>query len=216
MRSRSSASSGPGASWPVARTHDAKVKLPLRIAGGCLLMDHGFVGRRETGTQVRRESVLKHVGNRYADSMADLYVPRIVDWLLDELLISFPAISLAGPRAPGKTTTAVRRGGTVLRLDRPEVRQSVAASPDAMLTGLHPPVILDEWQEVPELLGAVKRSVDAVAPRPHGPGVSNGLKCCWAARGWPSGRRLTGRGQVLRTAGRAGSSRAGRVPGSGR
>ena len=37
---------------------------------------------------------------------------------------------------------------------------SVAASPDAMLAGLRPPVILDEWQEVPELLGAVKRSVD--------------------------------------------------------
>jgi hypothetical protein len=29
-----------------------------------------------------------------------------------------------------------------------------------MLTGLVAPVILDEWQEVPELLGAVKRSVD--------------------------------------------------------
>jgi hypothetical protein len=92
--------------------------------------------------------------------VSDLYVPRIVDGLLDELLGSFPAISLVGPRAAGKTTTAVRRGGTVLRLDRPEVRQSVAASPDAMLAGLRPPVILDEWQEVPELLGAVKRSVE--------------------------------------------------------
>jgi len=92
--------------------------------------------------------------------VSDLYVPRIVDGLLDELLLSFPAISLVGPRAAGKTTTAVRRGGTVLRMDRPEVRQSVAASPDAMLAGLRPPVILDEWQEVPELLGAVKRSVD--------------------------------------------------------
>ena len=88
-------------------------------------------------------------------------MPRIVDGLLDELLVSFPAISLVGPRAAGKTTTAVRRSGTVLRLDRPEVRQSVAASPDAMLAGLRPPVILDEWQEVPELLGAVKRSVDS-------------------------------------------------------
>jgi uncharacterized protein len=92
--------------------------------------------------------------------VSDLYVPRIVDGLLDELLVSFPAISLVGPRAAGKTTTAVRRGGTVLRLDRPDVRQSVAASPDALLVGLRPPVVLDEWQEVPELLGAVKRSVD--------------------------------------------------------
>ncbi len=87
-------------------------------------------------------------------------MPRIVDGLPDELLVSFAAISLVGPRAAGKTTRAVRRGGTVLRLDQPEVRQSVAASPDAMLAGLRPPVILDEWQEVPELLGAVKRSVD--------------------------------------------------------
>src|SRR5438034_6961516 len=91
-------------------------------------------------------------GNRYLDvretgtleRVSDLYVPRIVDGLLDELLLSFPAISLVGPRAAGKTTTAVRRGGTVLRMDRPEVRQSVAASPDAMLAGLRPPVILDE------------------------------------------------------------------------
>jgi hypothetical protein len=101
---------------------------------------------RETGTLSR---------------VSDLYVPRIVDGLLDELLVSFPAISLVGPRAAGKTTTAIRRGGTVLRLDRPEVRQPVAASPDVMLAGLHPPVILDEWQEVPELLGAVKRSVES-------------------------------------------------------
>jgi len=109
--------------------------------------------------------------------VSDLYVTRIVDGLLDELLVSFPAISLVGPRAAGKTTTAVRRGDTVLRLDRPEVRQSVAASPDAMLAGLRPPVILDEWQEVPELLGAVKRSVDAdPAPGRYiltGPGVWN-------------------------------------------
>jgi uncharacterized protein len=93
-------------------------------------------------------------------SVIDLYVPRIVDGSLDELLTYFPAISLVGPRAAGKTTTAVRRGGTVLRLDRSDVRRAVAASPDTMLAGLQSPVILDEWQEVPDVLGAVKRSVD--------------------------------------------------------
>ncbi len=50
--------------------------------------------------------------------VSDLYVPRIVDGLLDKLLCSFPAISLVGPRAAGKTITAVRRGGAVLRLGR--------------------------------------------------------------------------------------------------
>src|SRR5260370_23847779 len=79
--------------------------------------------------------------------MADPYVTRIVDGVLDELLTSFPAISLVGPRAAGKTTTAVRRGATVLRLDRPDVRAAVTADPDAMLHGLAEPVGLDEWQE---------------------------------------------------------------------
>ena len=92
--------------------------------------------------------------------MTDRYVPRIVDGLLDEVLAFFPAVSLVGPRAAGKTTTALRRGTTVLRLDQPDVRQSVSASPDAILRGLRPPVVIDEWQEVPDVLGAVKRSVD--------------------------------------------------------
>lgn len=92
--------------------------------------------------------------------MADAYVTRVVDGLLDQLLGSFSAVSLVGPRAAGKTTTAVRRAGTVLRLDRPNVRNAVAADPDAMLQGLPEPVVIDEWQEAPDVLGAVKRSVD--------------------------------------------------------
>jgi uncharacterized protein len=121
--------------------------------------------------------------------VSDLYVPRIVDGLLDELLVSFPAISLVGPRAAGKTTTAVRRGGTILRLDRPEVRQSVAASPDVMLTGLAAPVILDEWQEAPELLGAVKRSVDE-DPSPGRFILTGSVRAELENRVWPGTGRL--------------------------
>jgi predicted AAA+ superfamily ATPase len=121
--------------------------------------------------------------------VSDLYVPRIVDGLLDELLLSFPAISLAGPRAAGKTTTAVRRGGTVLRMDRAEVRQSVAASPDAMLAGLRSPVILDEWQEVPELLGAVKRSVDE-DPSPGRYILTGSVRAELENQVWPGTGRL--------------------------
>ncbi len=116
-------------------------------------------------------------------------MPRIVDGLLDELLVSFPAIALVGPRAAGKTTTAIRRGGTILRLDRPEVRQSVAASPDAMLTGLLAPVILDEWQEVPELLGAVKRSVDE-DPTPGRFILTGSVRAELENRVWPGTGRL--------------------------
>ncbi|HUD36292.1 MAG TPA: AAA family ATPase [Streptosporangiaceae bacterium] len=97
--------------------------------------------------------------------MAESYVSRAVDGLLDEMLAAFSAISLVGPRAAGKTTTAVRRAGTVLRLDRPNVRTAIAADPDALLAGLAEPVVIDEWQEVPDVFGAVKRSVDD-DPRP--------------------------------------------------
>lgn len=121
--------------------------------------------------------------------MGDAYVPRIVDGLLDELLVSFPAVSIVGPRAAGKTTTAVRRGGTVLRLDRPEVRQSIAASPDAMLAGLPRPVILDEWQEVPELLGAVKRSVDE-DPSPGHYILTGSVRAELENQVWPGTGRL--------------------------
>jgi len=152
---------------------------------------------RETGRQVCGKQVLSGAVKRYSglrgtgilSLVSNLYVPRIVDGLLDELLGSFPAVSLVGPRAAGKTTTAIRRGGTVLRLDRPEIRQSMAASPDAMLEGLRPPVILDEWQEVPELLGAVKRSVDE-DPSPGHYILTGSVRAELENRVWPGTGRL--------------------------
>jgi len=81
------------------------------------------------GTVTCRNQVLNAVENRYRQVMADQYVTRFVDGLLDQLLVSFSAISLVGPRAAGKTTTAVRRAGTVLRLDRRNVRSAVDADP---------------------------------------------------------------------------------------
>ncbi len=143
----------------------------------------------EAGTHGCRKPVLMVVGNRYSHVMATDYVPRIVDGLLDELLGSFPALSLVGPRAAGKTTTAVRRAATILRLDDPEVRQSVAAAPDAMIAGLAEPIVLDEWQEVPEVLGAVKRSVDA-NPAPGRFILTGSVRAEMENRVWPGTGRL--------------------------
>ncbi|WP_407320107.1 ATP-binding protein [Isoptericola halotolerans] len=89
------------------------------------------------------------------------YTPRLVDDVLDDLFAELPAIMLVGPRGCGKTTTALRRSASVLRLDQPLQADSLRADPDALLGVQKPPVLIDEWQVVPEVLGAVKRAVDS-------------------------------------------------------
>jgi hypothetical protein len=71
-----------------------------------------------------------------------------------------PAILLVGPRGTGKTTTAERHAASVLRLDRPSERRAVEADPDTALATSPRPLLIDEWQLVPDVLSAVKRAVD--------------------------------------------------------
>jgi len=68
---------------------------------------------------------------------------------------------LVGPRAGGKTTTAIRLATTVLRLDQRQVRDAIDADPDVVLAEADPPVLVDEWQLSPDVLGAGKRLIDA-------------------------------------------------------
>lgn len=88
------------------------------------------------------------------------YVPRLADSLIEELLEDVPAVMILGARASGKTTTAGRLAKSVVRLDRAEEAAPFHAAPDAALAAMPTPVLLDEWQAVPGVLGAVKRAVD--------------------------------------------------------
>ena len=92
------------------------------------------------------------------------YRPRIVDAELDELLEGLPAVSLEGPKAVGKTETALRRARTVHRLDDPGRLEIVRAAP-ARLTSGDPPILIDEWQRLPTSWDLVRRAVDR-DPRP--------------------------------------------------
>jgi hypothetical protein len=85
---------------------------------------------------------------------------RIEDYVGGFLLETFAAVLVTGPRAVGKTTSMRRLTRTHLDLSIPAVRDAVAADPDAALEGLDEPILLDEWQEVPDIVNAVKRSVD--------------------------------------------------------
>jgi len=89
------------------------------------------------------------------------YLPRLADEPLGELVSHAPAVVLVGPRAAGKTTTARRLAAEVVQLDRAAESAAFVVDPDSALIGRAEPLLLDEWQAVPEVLGAVKRAVDS-------------------------------------------------------
>ena len=87
------------------------------------------------------------------------YERRIIDDELDELLAGLAAVAIEGPKAVGKTATALERAATVIRLDDPAQATLVEADP-GRLTASDTPVLLDEWQRAPGVWDVVKRSVD--------------------------------------------------------
>jgi predicted AAA+ superfamily ATPase len=96
---------------------------------------------------------------------------------------------MVGPRACGKTTTCRRHSKGRLRLDRPAEASVARADPDAVLADGPFPLLIDEWQVVPDVLGAVKRAVD---DRP-GPGrfvLTGSAQADLTAAGWPGTGRL--------------------------
>lgn len=117
------------------------------------------------------------------------YRARLVDGLLDELLVQLPAISVIGPRAAGKSTTIGRRAATVIRLDVAAQAIAFEADPDAALRGLQEPVLLDEWQAVPGVLGAVRRAVEA-DPRPARFFVTGSVHAELEHQVWPATGRI--------------------------
>lgn len=94
-----------------------------------------------------------------------------------------PALALEGPKGVGKTETASRRAATVHALDDPAQRAVAVADPSRLLDS-PPPILLDEWQHVPEVWDLVRRRVDrgsspgqfllAGSATPSGPGTHSG------------------------------------------
>lgn len=118
------------------------------------------------------------------------YLQRLVDGLVAELLGELPALFVTGPRATGKTTTAARVAKTVIRLDREAEAVAFRADPDAAIRGLAEPVLLDEWQVVPSVLGAVKRAVDT-RPDPGRYLITGSVRGDLDGEVWPGTGRLT-------------------------
>jgi predicted AAA+ superfamily ATPase len=111
------------------------------------------------------------------------YLPRLVDSHLADLFSQLAALLVVGPRASGKTTTARRLARSIVRLDVPAEAAAFRFDADAALRAMAEPVLLDEWQEVPELMGAVRRSVDE-DPRPGRFLLTGSARARWGSEGW--------------------------------
>ncbi len=118
------------------------------------------------------------------------YVPRLVDPQLRSLLAALPAVMLVGPRACGKTTSAARLVASTVRLDRPYDAAAFQRDPDAALARFPEPLLIDEWQEVPDVLGAVKRAVD-VDFRPNRFILTGSVSSDLHTPSWPGTGRIT-------------------------
>ncbi len=117
------------------------------------------------------------------------YKRRHVDAHVDEILQQLPALLVLGARATGKTTTFDRRATTTIRLDREAEASAFEADPDAALQGLAEPVLLDEWQKVPGVLGAARRAVEA-DPHPNRFYVTGSVRADLQNEVWPATGRL--------------------------
>ncbi len=88
------------------------------------------------------------------------YLPRLADARMAAALADAPVVVLDGPRAAGKTTTALRLAASQVML--PRDLPLISADPDHFLAALEPPVLIDEWQLAGvDILWSVKRLVDA-------------------------------------------------------
>ncbi|MFM9877592.1 MAG: ATP-binding protein [Rhodoglobus sp.] len=87
------------------------------------------------------------------------YARRLVDNELDDLFPGIAAISLDGAKGVGKTATASERVATILRMDTSADAELIRAAPE-QLAAVTKPVLIDEWQRLPEVWDRVRRLVD--------------------------------------------------------
>jgi uncharacterized protein len=88
---------------------------------------------------------------------ADGLRPRRLAEVIPQRMGEEPVVILTGPRTVGKSTLlaaiAARSDRPVLDFDRPDVRAAAASDPGFIVSGPGP-VLIDEFQHVPEILAS--------------------------------------------------------------
>ncbi len=90
--------------------------------------------------------------------------PRYLKPKVKQALSRSPAVYLTGARQVGKTTLALEiareEGMAYLTLDDPTLLAAARRDPSGIVAGLKGPAVIDEVQRVPELLLAIKATID--------------------------------------------------------
>ena len=87
------------------------------------------------------------------------YSPRVAEADIEQALTRRGAVLLEGVRWCGKTSTALRFAHSALRLDDPDARILAGADPSEALRG-EVPLLIDEWQNAPQLWNRIRRECD--------------------------------------------------------
>ena len=120
----------------------------------------------DCGPERARNPAFRSLGFRILGDdrgMLRQYLPgparRRLETVVADRLEEEPVIVLEGPRSVGKSTLLARvaasRGVEVIDLDDPSVQAAVRGNLNGFLA-TPPPVCIDEYQKVPELLDAIK------------------------------------------------------------
>ena len=88
------------------------------------------------------------------------YLRRHIDGRLARLMTIHPACLVEGIRGVGKTSTAQQLAAATLRLDHPPTAEQAAGDPEAVCASLPTPVLIDEWQRIPQIWDALRRMID--------------------------------------------------------
>jgi len=92
--------------------------------------------------------------------LSDEYIDRRLRGGLTSALAHSPVVAVTGPRTSGKSTLVRSLADTLIDLDDPAVRALGADDPTAFVAGLPEPVVIDEYQRVPELLASIKAELN--------------------------------------------------------
>ncbi len=118
-------------------------------------------------------------------------IHREIQAQLKKLTGMYPVVTITGPRQSGKTTLAKMTfpDYRYVSLENPDVRQMAETDPRGLLKSYAPPVIFDEIQRVPTLLGYLQTIVDEkkdcgqyILTGSHQPMLSEGISQSLAGR----------------------------------